>query len=98
MDPGTGFNWRVLRGMVRQFGHPRGIAGRMAGWIMAHRSSNQQRNRWAVALLDVRPTDRVLEIGFGPGLAIAALASRTTQGRVYGIDHSEVMVHRASRR
>jgi ubiquinone/menaquinone biosynthesis C-methylase UbiE len=65
---------------------------------MAHRRSNQQRNSWAVSMLDVLPTDRVLEIGFGPGLAIAELASRATQGHVYGIDHSEVMVQQASRR
>jgi ubiquinone/menaquinone biosynthesis C-methylase UbiE len=65
---------------------------------MAHRRSNRERNIWAVALLDVRPTDRVLEIGFGPGLAIAELAHRTTEGRVYGIDHSTVMVHWASQR
>jgi ubiquinone/menaquinone biosynthesis C-methylase UbiE len=84
--------------MVRQFGRPRGIGGRMAGWIMAHRRSNRQRNRWAVSRLDVQPDDRVLEIGFGPGLAIAELARRATDGHVYGVDHSEVMVQRASRR
>jgi ubiquinone/menaquinone biosynthesis C-methylase UbiE len=65
---------------------------------MAHRRSNQQRNRWAVSLLELQPTDRVLEIGFGPGIAIAELARRATQGHVYGIDHSQVMVHQASRR
>ncbi|TMR11327.1 class I SAM-dependent methyltransferase [Nonomuraea turkmeniaca] len=65
---------------------------------MAHRTSNRQRNSWAVSLLEVRPTDRVLEIGFGPGLAIAELALRATQGHVYGIDHSEVMVQQAGRR
>jgi len=84
--------------MVRQFGHPRGIAGRVVGWIMAHRRSNQQRNSWAVSLLDVQPTDRVLEIGFGPGVAIAELAGRATRGQVYGVDHSEVMVQQASGR
>jgi len=84
--------------MVRQFGHPRGIAGRMAGWVMAHRRSNRQRNSWAVSLLDVQPTDRVLEIGFGPGVAIAELARRATRGKVYGIDRSEVMVRQAGRR
>lgn len=47
---------------------------------MAHRHSNQQRNLWAVSMLEVRPTDRVLEIGFGPGVAIAELAGRATQG------------------
>ncbi|MPZ94071.1 MAG: methyltransferase domain-containing protein [Propionibacteriales bacterium] len=65
---------------------------------MAHRRSNRQRNRWVVALLEVQPTDQVLEIGFGPGLAIAALAGRANQGQVYGIDHSKVMVGQASRR
>ena len=89
---------RVVRALVRQFGHPHGIGGRLAGWVMAHRSSNRQRNRWVVSLLDVRPTDRVLEIGFGPGLAIAELSRRATRGTVYGIDHSEVMLHHATKR
>jgi ubiquinone/menaquinone biosynthesis C-methylase UbiE len=88
----------VIRAVVRQFGHPRGIGGRLAGWVMAHRSSNRQRNDWVVSLLDVQPTDRVLEIGFGPGLAIAELSRRATHGTVYGIDHSDVMVEQASER
>jgi SAM-dependent methyltransferase len=46
----------------------------------------------------VQPTDQVLEIGFGPGLAIAELARRATRGHIYGIDHSEVMVRQASKR
>lgn len=83
---------------VRQFGHPRGVPGRVVGWVLAHRGSNRQRNIWAVSLLDVQPTDRVLEIGFGAGIAIAEFARRATQGRVYGIDHSAVMVRQASRR
>jgi ubiquinone/menaquinone biosynthesis C-methylase UbiE len=70
----------------------------MAGWVMAHRRSNVERSRWAVSLLHVQPTDRVLEIGFGPGIAIAEFARRATQGQVYGIDHSEVMVRQAGRR
>jgi ubiquinone/menaquinone biosynthesis C-methylase UbiE len=66
---------------------------------MGHRSSNRQRNRWVVSLLDVQPTDRVLEIGFGPGLAIADLSRRVgPSGHVYGIDHSDVMLRQATRR
>jgi ubiquinone/menaquinone biosynthesis C-methylase UbiE len=65
---------------------------------MAHRRSNRLRDRWAVSLLDVHPTDWVLEIGFGPGVAIAELARRATGGKVYGIDRSEVMVRQAGRR
>ncbi|HEY7593441.1 MAG TPA: class I SAM-dependent methyltransferase [Actinophytocola sp.] len=89
---------RAIRSMVRQFGHPRGLPGRLVGWIMAHRRSNVARNRWVVAVLDVRPTERVLEIGFGPGIALAELARRVTRGQVYGVDHSAVMVAQASRR
>jgi ubiquinone/menaquinone biosynthesis C-methylase UbiE len=88
----------VITAVVRQFGHPRGIGGRLAGWVMAYRSSNKQRNRWVVSLLDVQPTDHVLEIGFGPGLAIAELSRRATRGMVYGIDHSDTMLKQATKR
>lgn len=88
----------AIRRMIGQFHRPRGLAGRLVGWIMAHRRSNVARNRWAVSLLDVAPTDRVLEVGFGPGIAIAELARRVTRGHVYGVDHSAVMVRQAARR
>jgi SAM-dependent methyltransferase len=89
----------IVMALVGQFGHPRGALGNVAGWVMAHRPSNRQRNRWVASLLDVQPTDRVLEIGFGPGLAIADLSQRVgPAGRVYGIDHSDVMLRHATRR
>jgi ubiquinone/menaquinone biosynthesis C-methylase UbiE len=89
----------VIAAVVGQFGHPRGAAGRVAGWVMARRPSNRQRNRWAASLLDVRPSDRVLEIGFGPGLAIAELSRRVgPSGHVYGIDRSALMLRQATRR
>ena len=85
------------RDVVGQAHRPRGTAGRVTAWEMAHRPSNRQRSRWAVSLLGVQPADQVLEIGFGPGLAVAALA-RAGAGHVYGIDHSVVMLRQASRR
>jgi SAM-dependent methyltransferase len=89
----------IVAGIVGQFGHPRGASGNVAGWVMAHRPSNRQRNSWVASLLDVQPTDRVLEIGFGPGLAIAELSRRLgADGHVYGIDHSDVMLRQATRR
>jgi SAM-dependent methyltransferase len=84
--------------LVRQFHRPSGPLGRLTGWIMANRSSNVDRNRWAVEQLDLRPTDRVLEIGFGPGIAVEALAVRVTEGVVFGIDHSPLMTSAAGRR
>jgi SAM-dependent methyltransferase len=87
-----------MKKVVNQFQRPRGVAGRAVGWFMAHRGSNAERSRWAVSLLDVQPDDRVLEVGFGPGVAIAELAALATHGMVYGLDHSQVMVRQASRR
>jgi SAM-dependent methyltransferase len=81
-----------------QFGRPTGIWGRAAGLLMAHRASNRRRNVWAVSLLDVRSDDRVLEVGFGPGLAIRELSRIAVDGYVCGIDHSELMLRSASRR
>jgi SAM-dependent methyltransferase len=85
------------RDVIGQAHHPRGAAGSVNGWMFAHRPSNRQRNRWAVSLLGVQAADQVLEIGFGPGLAVAQLV-RAGAGHVYGIDHSDVMLRQASRR
>ena len=89
----------IVTALVGQFGHPRGVAGNVAGWVMAHRPSNRQRNRWVASLLDVQPADRVLEIGFGPGLAIAELSRKVgPAGHVYGVDRSDVMLRQATAR
>ena len=85
------------RDVIGQGHHPRGAAGSVTGWVFAHRPSNRQRNHWVVSLLRVQPGDRVLEIGFGPGLAVAELA-RAGAAHVYGIDHSAVMLQQATRR
>jgi SAM-dependent methyltransferase len=88
---------RVTAAVRAQFGRPTGFWGRAAGLLMAHRTSNRRRNVWAVSLLDVRPEDRVLEIGFGPGIAIRELGRLARKGYVCGIDHSELMLRRAKR-
>ena len=40
-------------------------------------------------MLDVRPDDRVLEVGFGPGVGIQLLLHRVPAGSVAGIDYSQ---------
>lgn len=84
--------------LIGQFEHPRGLLGRLAGRIMANRRSNRLRNDWTLDLLDLAPEHRVLEIGFGPGYAIAQAARRLGRGRVYGLDHSATMLEQARRR
>lgn len=89
---------RVLRRVVGQFHRPHGVGGHLVGWVMAHRSSNRERNRWVVSLLNVQPTDRVLEIGFGPGIATRELSRLASCGQIFGIDHSQVMLRQANKR
>lgn len=80
----------------RQFMRPTGRLGRLVGHLMAVK--NRRRNDWVVSLLDVGPTDRVLELGFGPGVDLQRVAARAAKGHVAGIDHSDAMADLARRR
>jgi SAM-dependent methyltransferase len=82
--------------LSRQFRRPTGALGWLAGQLMARK--NAPMNRLAVELLDARPGDRILEIGFGPGTAIQMLASGAEIGLIAGVDHSSAMLRQASRR
>jgi cyclopropane fatty-acyl-phospholipid synthase-like methyltransferase len=57
-----------------------------------------ERVRWAVDTLDVRPGDRMLEIGCGPGLAAKLICERLVDGRMLAIDRSPIQIQRARRR
>jgi ubiquinone/menaquinone biosynthesis C-methylase UbiE len=84
--------------LIEQFGKPSGPLGALVGLIMRLRPSNRIRSIRTLELLDIRPEDRVLEVGFGPGLAVARAAERATAGKVVGIDHSPLMLRQARRR
>lgn len=45
-----------------------------------------------------RVLDSILEVSFGPGALIQALAARATEGFVAGVDLSPIMLQQASRR
>lgn len=51
-----------------------------------------------VESLGLRPTDRVLEIGCGHGVAASLICQKLTTGRYLAIDRSPKMVATASRR
>jgi SAM-dependent methyltransferase len=79
-----------------QFARPRGLLGQLAARLM--RRGNAPLNLWMVDLLEVTPQDRVLEVGFGPGVALAELLARASDGFVAGVDASELMVRQARSR
>ncbi len=84
---------RYIDGQYRQ---PTGPVGRWIGNKMAQQ--HQPENLWTVNLLDVQPSDHILEVGFGPGIAIKEVARRASQGFVAGIDFSRTMVAAARKR
>lgn len=86
----------IRSALVAQFGNPRGFLGGVAGLIMRVRPSNRERNQRTLARLEIRPEDRVLEIGFGPGLAIESAAALASRGKVVGLDRSELMLRQAT--
>jgi ubiquinone/menaquinone biosynthesis C-methylase UbiE len=87
------FGDRIL---LHMFGRPTGVLGRIGGVILAR--FNRGFAEEIVALLDGHAAERVLEVGFGPGVAIELLASAASMGKVAGIDPSEEMVKQASAR
>jgi ubiquinone/menaquinone biosynthesis C-methylase UbiE len=87
-------SWKAR--VAAQFDRPQGLGGRLAGMVMAR--MNGPANRWAIELLEVRPGDRVLDIGCGPGLAVAMAAARVGTGLAAGIDRSPVVIAQARRR
>jgi trans-aconitate methyltransferase len=56
------------------------------------------RLRWAVDLMDVQPSDHVLEIGCGPGVGAELILRRLESGKRFAIDRSESGVDRTKRR
>ena len=79
-----------------QHGHPTGIVGRMLGERMVRQ--HMPETSWTISLLNLKPEDHVLELGFGAGKAIGLVAAHVSRGHVSGIDHSQEMVRSASRR
>ncbi len=86
-----------LEGMWnRQYKSPVGIMGWLAGERMVRQHGPE--TAWTIRLLEIQPTDTVLEVGFGAGQAIRMAAEKVSDGCVMGVDLSETMVRVATRR
>lgn len=87
---------KIKQFLFTQFGKPTGKVGRLIGIVMQFK--NRKRINWALKLVNVQPNDKILEIGFGPGIAINQMAKKTHSGYIAGIDHSAEMFKLAYQR
>lgn len=88
-----GMTRRIL---MRMFGCPQGLLGKLGGAIMAR--SNADFGSRVADLLGIRPDECVLEVGFGPEAIIGRLADLASAARVAGVDLSREMVEQARAR
>src|SRR3954463_6730560 len=69
-------------------------------WAEAGRGDEMERHHMPIfeptlPLMDVKPTDRVLDLGCGSGWATRLIAKRFHPKKIVGIDISDEMVRRA---
>jgi ubiquinone/menaquinone biosynthesis C-methylase UbiE len=86
----------IARLVAGKYRRPTGFLGRLVGNVMAR--GNEHEARWTVLLLNIQPDQHILEIGFGPGVAIQYAAQKAVHGLVAGVDYSETMVQVARKR
>lgn len=85
--------------IATQFGHPKGLIGRLIGRGMARR--NAPFNRWLVGELakhDVGGAARIVELGSGPGIALEEALRVFAHAQVWGVDRSAQMLTQARKR
>ena len=81
--------------VAKHGGMPVGWLGRVVASIMERETTAI--NQDAIALLDPKVGEAVLDVGTGNGKSLRHLANRLGEGTVVGVDHSLVMCSRAAK-
>ena len=94
----AGRPWGGLGAVARQFAGPSGPAGHLVTWLLAR--GNASFNRWLVreVAAAVPAPATVIELGCGPGVALAELLRAYPAARVIGADPSAIAAASARRR
>jgi ubiquinone/menaquinone biosynthesis C-methylase UbiE len=82
--------------LAKQLRKPSGFLGKLVAKMMEFR--NRGFYKTIIAKLSPGEGDHILEIGYGPGLGIYQIASSFPGCRISGVDFSELMYHKASKR
>ena len=82
--------------IARQSRQPQGLLGRLVGRVMAAETSAE--NHAAIDLLEPQNGETILDIGCGPGVAVAEMARRNPACRILGLDPSATILDIARKR
>lgn len=86
----------MFRKIGMQFKKPTGFLGRLVSSLMI--KGNRSYYETVLKDLKIHSNDKILEIGYGPGIGINLISKRFETCDIYGIDFSELMYTRATNR
>jgi ubiquinone/menaquinone biosynthesis C-methylase UbiE len=81
--------------IASQFRKPTGLFGIFTSNMMMKR--NQEKYNILIKNLNLRPNEKILEIGYGPGIGIHMIAGLCESCTIHGIDFSRLMYKKAGR-
>jgi len=87
---------KLLKAIGKQMQYPRGLFGKILfAWMTRTTIAHA---RWTVDLMDIKPNEDIIEIGFGNGANIKLLIQRAIRGSVTGVEISETAIEMASKK
>ena len=86
----------IFRKIGMQFKNPSGVLGKIVSTLMI--IGNRSAYESLIKDLMIRSNDKILEIGYGPGIGIDLISKRFEMCDIYGIDFSGLMYKRATKR
>ncbi len=85
----------MFYGIAQQFRKPSGLLGRFISNIMS--KGTKPAYDILINEMNIQPGEKLLEIGYGPGVGMREIFTKANPGFYYGIDYSELMFEKASR-
>lgn len=80
----------IMEKILKQARMPEGRFG--AFWARFMNIGHSRLTRWGLSHISINKDDTILDIGCGGGRTVNTLAKIAAEGKVYGIDYSEVSV------
>jgi ubiquinone/menaquinone biosynthesis C-methylase UbiE len=79
---------------AKQLRKPHGLVGHYISRVF--KRDNNNHNDWVISLLNIKPEDKILEIGFGTGHSINKIV-KNFKAKICGVDFSPIMFRKASK-